>query len=55
MIIVKHIRLIAEHTLISDASFTLSTGKIYGLSAPNGSGKSTLLRSLAGLRKRGLY
>ncbi|MEN2327551.1 ABC transporter ATP-binding protein [Lacticaseibacillus paracasei] len=51
MIIAKHIQLVAEHTLISDASFTLSTGKIYGLSAPNGSGKSTLLRSLAGLRK----
>ncbi|KAB2338669.1 ABC transporter ATP-binding protein [Cytobacillus depressus] len=34
---------------LDDVSFTLETGKIYGLLGPNGSGKSTTLKLIAGL------
>lgn len=34
---------------VSDVSFSLSPGKIYGILGPNGSGKSTTLKMLAGL------
>lgn len=37
---------------VSDVSFSLSPGKIYGILGPNGSGKSTTLKMLAGLRSR---
>lgn len=42
---------VAEHTLLSNISLTLQTGKIYGLIGHNGSGKSTLIKLLAGVEK----
>ncbi|MEC3616965.1 MULTISPECIES: ABC transporter ATP-binding protein [Bacillus] len=38
-----------RHTAVNDVSFTLSSGRIYGLIGPNGSGKSTTLKMMAGL------
>ncbi len=38
-----------RHTAVDDVSFTLSSGRIYGLIGPNGSGKSTTLKMMAGL------
>lgn len=34
---------------LNNISFTLETGKVYGLIGPNGSGKSTTLKMIAGL------
>lgn len=42
---------VPDKTLLSDISFTLQTGKIYGLIGHNGSGKSTLIKLLAGEQK----
>ena len=38
-----------RHTAVNDVSFTLSSGRIYGLIGANGSGKSTTLKMMAGL------
>jgi ABC-2 type transport system ATP-binding protein len=40
-----------ETTALDDITFTLESGKIYGLLGRNGAGKSSLLAVLAGLRK----
>jgi ABC-2 type transport system ATP-binding protein len=37
---------------LSDVSFTLGPGKVYGLLGPNGSGKSTCLHAVTGLVQR---
>lgn len=41
----------AQHTALSDLSFHLDGGKIYGLLGRNGAGKSTMLSLLGALRK----
>ena len=38
-----------ELTAVSDVSFTIEEGEIFGLLGPNGSGKTTLIRILCGL------
>ncbi|MBD4563999.1 ATP-binding cassette domain-containing protein, partial [Xanthomonas citri pv. citri] len=38
------------HRVLTDITFTVTTGRPSGLIGENGSGKSTLLRILAGLR-----
>ena len=40
-----------EFTAVSELSFQVATGEIYGLLGPNGSGKSTTMRMLLGLLK----
>ncbi len=40
-----------EFTAVSDLSFTIAPGEIYGLLGPNGSGKSTTMRMILGLLK----
>ena len=36
-------------TAVSDVSFTIEEGEIFGFLGPNGSGKSTMIRILCGL------
>ena len=38
-----------ELTAVSDVSFTIEEGEIFGFLGPNGSGKSTMIRILCGL------
>ncbi|GAA4876011.1 ABC transporter ATP-binding protein [Paenibacillus vulneris] len=40
---------IGQRTLISECSFSLKEGKIYGFLGPNGAGKTTLMRLMTGL------
>jgi ABC-2 type transport system ATP-binding protein len=44
-------KMFSEFTAVSELSFTVATGEIYGLLGPNGSGKSTTMRMLLGLLK----
>lgn len=37
--------------LLTDVSFHIESGELFGLVGPNGSGKSTLMRCLAGVRR----
>ena len=56
MIEVKHLtKLYGEHTAVSDLSFTIEDGRIYGFLGPNGAGKSTLLKVLNGIYPHGTY
>ena len=50
MIEVKHLtKRYGSHTAVSDLSFTVEKGQIYGFLGPNGAGKSTLMSVLFGL------
>ena len=50
MIEVKHLtKRYGSHTAVSDLSFTVEKGQIYGFLGPNGAGKSTLLKAAMGL------
>lgn len=42
---------VVDKILLSDISFSLQTGRIYGLIGHNGSGKSTLIKLIAGEQK----
>jgi ABC-type multidrug transport system ATPase subunit/ABC-type multidrug transport system permease subunit len=47
---VRHLtRRFGHLTAVSDASFSVSRGAIFGLLGPNGSGKSTIIRMLCGV------
>ena len=49
MIEVKHLtKRYGSHTAISDLSFTIEKGRIYGFLGPNGAGKSTTMNILTG-------
>lgn len=42
---------IAGNTIVSDISFSIKKGEVFGLIGPNGSGKTTLIRMICGLMK----
>ncbi|MFX0107840.1 MAG: ABC transporter ATP-binding protein [Candidatus Hodarchaeota archaeon] len=44
-------KMFSEFTAVSELSFKVETGEIYGLLGPNGSGKSTTMKMLLGLLK----
>src|SRR5579859_4659533 len=47
---VRHLgRRFGSLTAVSDVSFTVRRGAIFGLLGPNGSGKSTIIRMLCGV------
>jgi ABC-type Na+ transport system ATPase subunit NatA len=49
MIEVKHLtKNYGRHTAVSDLSFTVEKGQIYGFLGPNGAGKSTTMSIMAG-------
>lgn len=49
MIEVKHLtKRYGNHTAVSDLSFTLESGRIYGFLGPNGAGKSTTMNIMTG-------
>ena len=49
MIEVKHLtKRYGNHTAVSDLSFTVEKGRIYGLLGPNGAGKSTTMNIMTG-------
>ena len=49
MIEVKHLtKRYGDHTAVSDLSFTIEKGQIYGFLGPNGAGKSTTMNIMAG-------
>lgn len=49
MIEVKHLtKRYGDHTAVSDLSFTIKKGCIYGLLGPNGAGKSTTMNMMTG-------
>ena len=49
MIEVNHLtKKYGEHTAVSDLSFTIEKGQIYGLLGPNGAGKSTTMNIMTG-------
>ncbi|MBQ7801888.1 MAG: ABC transporter ATP-binding protein [Oscillospiraceae bacterium] len=49
MIEVKHLtKRYGDHTAVSDLSFTMERGRIYGFLGPNGAGKSTTMNILTG-------
>ncbi len=49
MIEVKHLtKRYGDHTAVSDLSFTIEKGKIYGFLGPNGAGKSTTMNIMTG-------
>ena len=41
-----------KETILSDVSFTVNKGSIYGLLGSNGAGKTTLMRTIAGILKQ---
>ena len=50
MIEVKHLtKRYGSHTAVSDLSFTIEKGRIYGFLGPNGAGKSTTLKTVSGM------
>lgn len=50
MIEVKHLtKRYGNHTAVSDLSFTIEKGQIYGFLGPNGAGKSTTMNIMGGL------
>ncbi len=50
MISAKHIsKNFAKHLAVSDVSFEIGKGKIFGLLGPNAAGKTTLIRMLCGI------
>ena len=49
MIEVKHLtKRYGSHTAVSDLSFTVEKGQIYGFLGPNGAGKSTTMNIMTG-------
>ena len=49
MIEVRHLtKLYGNHTAVSDLSFTIENGVIYGFLGPNGAGKSTTMNIIIG-------
>ena len=49
MIEVNHLtKRYGSHTALSDLSFTIETGQIYGFLGPNGAGKSTTMNIMTG-------
>ena len=49
MIQVSHLtKRYGEHTAVSDLSFQIEKGQIYGLLGPNGAGKSTTMNIMTG-------
>ena len=49
MIEVRHLtKLYGNHTAVSDLSFTIENGVIYGFLGPNGAGKSTTMNIITG-------
>ena len=49
MIEVKHLtKRYGDHTAVSDLSFTIGKGQIYGFLGPNGAGKSTTMNIMTG-------
>ena len=49
MIEVKHLtKRYGTHTAVSDLSFTIERGQIYGFLGPNGAGKSTTMNIMTG-------
>lgn len=49
MIEVKHLtKRYGDHTAVSDLSFTIEKGRIYGFLGPNGAGKSTTMNIMTG-------
>ena len=52
MIEVHHLtKRYGSHEAVSDLSFTVETGQIYGFLGPNGAGKSTTIKIMTGLLK----
>ena len=50
MIEIQHLtKRYGEHLAVSDLSFTVDSGQIYGFLGPNGAGKSTTIRAMLGL------
>ena len=49
MIEVKHLtKRYGDHTALSDLSFSIEKGQIYGFLGPNGAGKSTTMNIMTG-------
>ena len=49
MIEVQHLtKRYGSHEAVSDLSFTVETGQIYGFLGPNGAGKSTTMNMMTG-------
>ena len=49
MIEVEHLtKQYGEHTAVSDLSFRVDSGRIYGFLGPNGAGKSTTMNIMTG-------
>ena len=49
MITVSHLtKRYGAHTAVSDVSFTIEKGKVYGFLGPNGAGKSTTMNIITG-------
>lgn len=49
MIEVKHLtKMYGEHTAVSDLTFTVEPGQIYGFLGPNGAGKTTTMNMITG-------
>ena len=52
MIEISHLtKRYGEHLAVSDLSFTVESGQIYGFLGPNGAGKSTTMKMFLGLTK----
>ena len=52
---VSHLtKVFGGRTAVSDVSFSVASGKVFGFLGPNGAGKTTTVRILAALRDRGV-